>query len=34
MISLFLLAAPFLTQARVPLAFLATWTHCWLKLSC
>jgi len=31
--SLLLLATLFLTQARMPLAFLATWTHCWLMFS-
>ncbi|TRZ25363.1 hypothetical protein HGM15179_001681 [Zosterops borbonicus] len=34
MTSLLLLATLFLMQARVPLAFLATWTHCWLMFSC
>ncbi|TRZ25691.1 hypothetical protein HGM15179_001410 [Zosterops borbonicus] len=33
MISLFLLATPFLIQAKMPLAFLATWAHCWLMFS-
>ena len=28
--SLLLLATLFLIQARMPLAFLATWAHCWL----
>ena len=31
--SLVLLATLFLIQARMPLAFLATWTHCWLMFS-
>ncbi|KAK4829008.1 hypothetical protein QYF61_001764 [Mycteria americana] len=31
--SLVLLATLFLIQARMPLAFLATWAHCWLILS-
>jgi len=31
--SLFLLATPFLMQAKMPLAFLATWAHCWLVFS-
>ena len=31
--SLLLLATPFLIQARMPLAFLATWAHCWLMFS-
>jgi len=31
--SLFLLATLFLIQARMPLAFLATWAHCWLMFS-
>ncbi|KAK4821334.1 hypothetical protein QYF61_018239 [Mycteria americana] len=31
--SLVLLAMLFLIQARMPLAFLATWAHCWLILS-
>jgi len=31
--SLLLLATLFLIQARMPLAFLATWAHCWLMLS-
>ena len=31
--SLLLLAALFLIQARVPLAFLATWAHCWFMFS-
>ncbi|RMC18375.1 hypothetical protein DUI87_04261 [Hirundo rustica rustica] len=30
MTSLLLLATPFLIQARMPLALLATWAHCWL----
>ncbi|RMC03242.1 hypothetical protein DUI87_20436 [Hirundo rustica rustica] len=34
MTSLLLLATPFLIQARMPLAFLATWAHCWLLFSC
>ncbi|RMC14912.1 hypothetical protein DUI87_07089 [Hirundo rustica rustica] len=34
MSSLLLLATPFLIQARMPLAFLATWAHCWLMFSC
>ncbi|RMC03548.1 hypothetical protein DUI87_20748 [Hirundo rustica rustica] len=33
MTSLLLLATPFLIQARMPLAFLATWVHCWLMFS-
>ncbi|RMB92388.1 hypothetical protein DUI87_22232 [Hirundo rustica rustica] len=33
MTSLLLLATPFLIQARMPLALLATWAHCWL-MSC
>ncbi|RMC10080.1 hypothetical protein DUI87_12878 [Hirundo rustica rustica] len=33
MTSLLLLATPFLIQARMPLAFLATWAHCWLMFS-
>ncbi|RMB91817.1 hypothetical protein DUI87_31745 [Hirundo rustica rustica] len=33
MTSLLLLATPFLIQARMPLAFLATWAHCWLTSS-
>ncbi|RMC13507.1 hypothetical protein DUI87_08583 [Hirundo rustica rustica] len=28
--TLLLLATPFLIQARMPLALLATWAHCWL----
>ncbi|RMC15225.1 hypothetical protein DUI87_07409 [Hirundo rustica rustica] len=32
--SLLLLATPFLIQARMPLALLATWAHCWLMFSC
>jgi len=31
--SLLLLATLFLIQARMPLAFLATWAHCWLMFS-
>ncbi|RMC05196.1 hypothetical protein DUI87_18380 [Hirundo rustica rustica] len=31
---LLLLATPFLIQARMPLALLATWAHCWLTCSC
>ena len=31
--SLLLLATLFLIEARMPLAFLATWTHCWLMFS-
>jgi len=31
--SLLLLAALFLIQTRMPLAFLATWTHCWFMFS-
>ena len=31
--SLLLLAALLLIQARIPLAFLATWAHCWLVFS-
>ncbi|KAK4810336.1 hypothetical protein QYF61_019139 [Mycteria americana] len=31
--SLVLLATLFLIQARMPLAFLATWAHCWLIFS-
>jgi len=31
--SLLLPAALFLIQARMPLAFLATWAHCWLTFS-
>ncbi|CAN0153369.1 unnamed protein product, partial [Bubo scandiacus] len=31
--SLSLLAMPFLIQARIPLALLATWAHCWLMFS-
>ncbi|CAM9602800.1 unnamed protein product, partial [Bubo scandiacus] len=31
--SLSLLATLFLIQARMPLAFLATWAHCWLMFS-
>ncbi|TRZ21716.1 hypothetical protein HGM15179_005385 [Zosterops borbonicus] len=34
MTSLLLLATPFLIQAGMPLAFLATWAHCWLMFSC
>ncbi|RMC16635.1 hypothetical protein DUI87_06573 [Hirundo rustica rustica] len=34
MTSLLLLATPFLIQARMPLALLATWAHCWLMVSC
>ncbi|RMC19292.1 hypothetical protein DUI87_03899 [Hirundo rustica rustica] len=34
MSSLLLLATPFLIQARMPLALLATWAHCWLMSSC
>ncbi|RMC14838.1 hypothetical protein DUI87_07014 [Hirundo rustica rustica] len=34
MTSLLLLATPFLIQARMPLALLATWAHCWLLFSC
>ncbi|RMC17355.1 hypothetical protein DUI87_05936 [Hirundo rustica rustica] len=34
MTSLLLLATPFLIQARMPLALLATWAHCWLMFSC
>jgi len=30
---LLLLAVIFLIQARMPLAFLATWAHCWLLFS-
>ena len=30
---LVLFTAPFLIQARMPLAFLATWAHCWLIFS-
>ncbi|RMB92479.1 hypothetical protein DUI87_31121 [Hirundo rustica rustica] len=30
MTSLLRLATPFLIQARMPLALLATWAHCWL----
>ncbi|TRZ25703.1 hypothetical protein HGM15179_001422 [Zosterops borbonicus] len=33
MISLLLLATPFLIQARMPLALLASWAHCWLMFS-
>ena len=31
--ALLLLATLVLTQARMPLAFLATWAHCWLMFS-
>ena len=31
--ALLLLATPFLIQARMPLAFLATWARCWLLFS-
>ncbi|KAK4815695.1 hypothetical protein QYF61_005508, partial [Mycteria americana] len=31
--ALLLLATVFLVQARMPLAFLATWAHCWLIFS-
>jgi len=31
--ALLLLATLFLTQARIPLTFLATWAHCWLMFS-
>ena len=31
--SLLLLATPFLIQARMLLAFLATWAHCWLMFN-
>ena len=31
--SLSLLATLFLIQARMPLAFLATWAHCWLIIN-
>ena len=31
--ALLLLATVFLIQARMPLAFLATWAHCWLMFS-
>ncbi|TRZ24887.1 hypothetical protein HGM15179_002236 [Zosterops borbonicus] len=34
MTSLLLLATPFLIQARMPLASLATWAHCRLMFSC
>ncbi|RMC15380.1 hypothetical protein DUI87_07571 [Hirundo rustica rustica] len=34
MTSLLLLATPFLIQARMPLALLATWARCWLMFSC
>ncbi|RMC05435.1 hypothetical protein DUI87_18627 [Hirundo rustica rustica] len=34
MTSLLLLATPFLIQARMPLALLATSAHCWLMFSC
>ncbi|RMC17164.1 hypothetical protein DUI87_05741 [Hirundo rustica rustica] len=34
MTSLLLLATPFLIQARMPLALLATWAHCWLMFNC
>ncbi|RMC05423.1 hypothetical protein DUI87_18615 [Hirundo rustica rustica] len=34
MTSLLLLATPFLIQARMPLALLATRAHCWLMFSC
>ncbi|TRZ26706.1 hypothetical protein HGM15179_000477 [Zosterops borbonicus] len=34
MMSLLLLATPFLIQARMPLAFLAIRAHCWLMFSC
>ncbi|RMC16011.1 hypothetical protein DUI87_08218 [Hirundo rustica rustica] len=34
MTSLLLLATPFLIQARMPLALLPTWAHCWLMFSC
>ncbi|RMB98799.1 hypothetical protein DUI87_25018 [Hirundo rustica rustica] len=34
MTSLLLLATPFLIQARMPLALLATLAHCWLVFSC
>ncbi|RMC13968.1 hypothetical protein DUI87_09052 [Hirundo rustica rustica] len=34
MTSLLLLATPFLIQARMPLALLATWAHCWIMFSC
>ncbi|RMC19037.1 hypothetical protein DUI87_03641 [Hirundo rustica rustica] len=34
MTSLLLLATPFLIQARMPLALLATWALCWLMFSC
>ncbi|RMC13980.1 hypothetical protein DUI87_09064 [Hirundo rustica rustica] len=34
MTSLLMLATPFLTQARMPLALLATWAHCWIMFSC
>ncbi|RMC09935.1 hypothetical protein DUI87_12722 [Hirundo rustica rustica] len=34
MTSLFLLVTPFLMQARMPLALLATWAHCSLMFSC
>lgn len=31
--SLLLFTALLLVQARIPLAILATWTHCWLTFS-
>jgi len=31
--SILLLATLFLIQTRMPLAFLATWAHCWLMIS-
>ena len=31
--ALLLLATPYLIPARMPLAFLATWAHCWLMLA-
>ncbi|RMC03520.1 hypothetical protein DUI87_20719 [Hirundo rustica rustica] len=34
MTALLLLATLFLIQARMSLAFLATWAHCWLMFSC
>ncbi|RMC14154.1 hypothetical protein DUI87_09244 [Hirundo rustica rustica] len=33
MTSLLLLATLFLVEARMPLALLATWAHCWLMFS-
>ena len=28
-----MLTIPFLIQARMPVAFLATWEHCWLNMT-